>query len=140
LKPPLLTLDFPFIPPSTNHAYTNGAFGRRTLSNKGKAYKKLVTALVTQTVALGPAMSKDRGWMIWITITTSILSKGWPKKAKNRYKTLDASNRVKLLEDAIKDGLGLDDSCTVRLIVEKLEGDDHTRVRFWDMSEGDPLE
>ncbi len=140
MRTPTLTLSFDGIPPSTNHAYRNGAFGRRVLSNVGVAYKKQITSAVTQAVALGPAMSKDRGWMVWITITTSILSKGWPKKAKNRYKTLDATNRIKLLEDAIKDGLGLDDSCTLRFIIEKKEGADHTLARFWDMSEGDPLE
>lgn len=140
MRAPNLTLSFDGIPPSTNHAYRNGAFGRRVLSSVGAAYKKDITARVTQEVALGPPMSKDRGWMVWITVTTSILSQGWPKKAKNRYKTLDATNRIKLIEDAVKDGIGLDDSCTLRFIIEKKEGVDHTLVRFWDLSEGDPLE
>jgi Holliday junction resolvase RusA-like endonuclease len=39
-----------------------------------------------------------------------LLTKGWPKKAKARYKKDDLANRPKLLQDAIVEATSMDDS------------------------------
>jgi len=57
--------------------------------------------------------------------------KGLPDKAKNRYKRVDLSNRVKLLEDSLVTVLGIDDSCFFTLLLRKTEGEEATHIWVW---------
>jgi len=52
----------------------------------------------------------------------ALVNKGWPKKAKTKYKRKDVSNLVKVIEDLLSNCLGVDDSCFLKLTLEKHDG------------------
>jgi Holliday junction resolvase RusA-like endonuclease len=52
----------------------------------------------------------------------SLFNKGWPKKAKTKYKRKDVSNLIKIVEDLLSWCLGIDDSCFLEVSVQKLDG------------------
>jgi Holliday junction resolvase RusA-like endonuclease len=65
---------------------------------------------------------------------SNLRNAGYPKNAKNRYKTVDVSNRIKLLEDAIAEAGGFDDSQIFSLTVEKVESDrEYCEVYIWEI-------
>lgn len=104
---PTFTLHVP-VPPSTNTAYAT-VHGRRVLTRDGRDYKASVTARCSPW-----------GRESWLTMTITITM---PLMFKNgRVRKFDASNRIKLLEDAVCEGLGLDDCWVRKLTVEKVEG------------------
>jgi Holliday junction resolvase RusA-like endonuclease len=100
------------MPPSVNHAYFTGSHGRRVLSTEGKKYKAQVREMFCH---LTP------GSTIWFTLRITLGMALYFKNGKVR--TFDASNRIKLLEDAVFDAIGIDDSRVRRLEVEKTESD-----------------
>lgn len=59
------------------------------------------------------------------------------KRAKSRYKKIDLSNRIKLLEDCLRDFLGVDDSQTFAASQEKHQDPGHERVEIY-VQEVDP--
>lgn len=103
----MLVLQVP-VPPSVNEAYAT-VHGRRVLVSKGRDYKASVTARCSPW-----------GRESWLTMTITITM---PLMFKNgRVRKFDASNRIKLLEDAVCEGLGIDDCWVRKLTVEKVEG------------------
>jgi Holliday junction resolvase RusA-like endonuclease len=52
----------------------------------------------------------------------ALVNKGWPKKAKTKYKRKDVSNLIKIIEDLLSWCLGVDDSCFLEVSVRKLDG------------------
>lgn len=94
----------PFIPPSSNNAY----FQRgkiRVLTSKGKKFKAEVKTYIAQHCQHFMAyFKKDTPYTLIACFNIGrdeLLNKTWPEQAKERYKKYDASNRLKLLEDAI---------------------------------------
>ena len=122
----MLHLHFPNIPISVNQAYESQIVTRnkkriaiRRLSDAGAKYKN---AMKKQVLKEYPEalnfFVEDQPYLLLIEFTFSersaLYSKTWldedPKKrAKNRYKTLDVSNRTKLFEDALAEAVGIDD-------------------------------
>lgn len=112
------------MPPSVNRLYRRAGRGGKTLSDEGKSWKaKALIALGKQWVTVPRSVfKKNVPYELWIRFTyEGVVNKGWPKSSKTRYKRKDVSNYVKLLEDVISEVSGIDDSQTVRLIVEKQE-------------------
>jgi hypothetical protein len=112
---------FPDLPPSVNEMYfTKGK--RRILTSKARAYKQ---RFISEAWEACPDLDRfvrqagDR-WFVLLEIDfyfASLVNKGWltktragKRKAAQRYKRVDASNRVKLLEDAVSECMGIDDS------------------------------
>lgn len=123
------------LPPSTNHAYFNLPRGGRTLTAKGKAYKTGVSSnLIRNHQEALKRIQKDAAYCLAVLLTFSdMYNATWPEKAATRYKKIDVSNRVKLLEDALVDSLGIDDSQFVTVILAKRQGDfESTRILVWD--------
>lgn len=104
------------LPPSENAAYAQ--VGRmRKLTTEAKAWKRRFHDTIweehgdslTEIITL----AEDD---LWIDVGydvhfPSLVNKGWLKgKAKTRYKKSDARTRIKLLEDALSEALGIDDS------------------------------
>ena len=120
-----LSLEFP-MPISTNKAYVTTRSGRRILSSKGKVYKQQVKDIIGQKLALSPNIVPEGPLHLKILLLfLEVENKGWSTgKAKNRYKKIDVSNRVKLLEDAICESLGIDDSMFFSLTVRKRRSPD----------------
>lgn len=125
----------PSLPPSTNHAYFNLPGGGRTLTTKGKKYKRETAAYLSQgypkdLATLKPNMPyllKVRFWF------SDLENKTWPNSAKTRYKRIDASNRLKLLEDVISEVAGIDDSQNLTVVIEKRQAKEEcTEIWMWD--------
>lgn len=137
----------PMLPPSTNHAYITvmkkqgrKSIPMRVLSPAGRRFKKEATAFILKAYGMDLAHLKENvtyGLAIELTFE-ELTNKTWSpdgKGAKNRYKKVDASNRIKLIEDVLVDVSGIDDSQFMTLVVKKQEGDSpSTRLWIWDQS------
>lgn len=128
----MIHLQFPFIPPSANHAYESGLITRgkgrhkkkiitRRLSDEGVRYKSEVKKhLVSNHPQALPFFLPDEPYLLLVDFVfkgrETLHTQSWyeadpRKRAKNRYKRLDVSNRVKLFEDALAEAVGIDDRC-----------------------------
>ena len=123
------------LPPTVNKAYKNIGKGRRALTTEGKSFKRRLIDSVIPRFSVDP-LAKDLiqdNVALDVSITLhlhNIENKGWPKKCKTRYKRIDISNRIKLLEDALFDCFGVDDCNVFRLTVAK-EGVETTPPRSY---------
>ncbi len=108
-----LTFDVP-VPPTTNHAYAT-VNGRRVLSAAGRVFKQEVR-LLARLAANAQEWIPEAPWSLTLRL--------YFPTARRR----DLSNTVKLLEDAISEALGFDDSQIDRLVVERA-GVDKARPR-----------
>lgn len=106
-----LTVD---LPPSDNKIYVSGRRGVRFLSSKANKFK---ISVADQILKL--SYDYDGEWflenieyeVIIRVFFPAIENKGWVKgNAKSRYKKSDATNRQKLVIDAVMEGIGVDDS------------------------------
>ena len=122
------------LPPSVNKAYVTTRSGRRILSAAGKEYKRVVASKVAEHCASRPeTVFSEVPLSLSIDLHLATENKGWSKgTAKTRYKRIDASNRVKLLEDAFFEVLGVDDSLVFYLCVRKVphEGEPYAVVNL----------
>lgn len=137
---------FEGLPPSTNHAYyeqivkARGGKGRlvpvRTLTKEGKAYKLEVTSRIAREYGplLGRHIEQNQAYGVAIQVyLPTLVNKSYPKSAKNRYRKLDADNRLKLFLDALSDGLGIDDCNFLQVGITKCQGPEKTEVWVWKM-------
>lgn len=136
----MIRFDIPGLPPSANNAYANMRGGGRILTPEGRAYKTETRSFITRTYPFQVAqVRQNEPYVLYVRLHfDNIENDGWPKKAKSRYKTIDASNRVKLLEDCVKDACGVDDAQHMIVIVEKRLGAPFTNVFLWNMQEEVP--
>ena len=127
------------LPPSLNELYENAhRFNRKTkrrvsfqkLSDEGVAYKqRFVTQVIPkhmQVIREVKEILEDPNIVAEVTIQvifSSLTTKGWPKRAKNRFRVVDADNRGKITFDCLKEALGVDDSMYFRMSEEKHEGE-----------------
>lgn len=108
----MIYIVLPGLPPSSNNAYITLPTGGRTLSSDGKKYKKdVINHLVKHHAPELKQLKKDAtiGCLIAYGFN-NMYSKGWPKKADNRFRKNDLMNRPKLLQDAICEATSMDDS------------------------------
>lgn len=100
------------LPLSSNQAYWNNPAGGRVLTKAGAAYKAEVKNHIIKNHATETGQLKKDcavGGLVAFGFP-NMLTKNWPGKAKNRFQRLDIDNRVKLLQDAIKEATSMDDS------------------------------
>jgi Holliday junction resolvase RusA-like endonuclease len=123
------------IPPSSNNAYFNLPKGGRKLTAAGEKFKTETEAYVTRN--LQPqirGVKKDHPYGLGILLKMSIFDKR-PGRGQ-RYKKTDATNRIKLLEDAVATAIGIDDSQFVTCIINKIDATaESTEVVIWDLVE-----
>jgi len=134
----MLKIVIPLLPPTTNHAYINNGFGGRKLSAAGKKFKTetKVTVARTHTTQLRDFHPDTPLVILARFFFATLVNEGWPKKAKTRYKKLDVTNRIKLLEDCLAEVLGVDDSCTLTFIPDKCQGTpERTEIYIWSIEE-----
>lgn len=132
----MICLRLSSVPPSSNHAYFNLPRGGRSLSTEGKRYKAETTAQLVRNYPKEMQFFRpNTPYLILVRIHfETILNAGYPKKAESRYKKLDVSNRLKLLEDCLKDAGGIDDSQYLQLVLEKCQGPvEGTTIWAWDL-------
>jgi Holliday junction resolvase RusA-like endonuclease len=131
----MIYLSVPSIPPSSNNAYaTIRGTNKRVLTPEGKAYKiETTTHLVRKYPKEMMAFKKNVPYLLLVRFwIDGILNKGYPKTAESRYKKLDTGNRLKLLEDSLKDACALDDSQNVTLVLQKVQpADGNQKTEIW---------
>lgn len=108
------------LPPSDNKIYFNLKYGGRALTKDATKFKNLVKVKIAKlSVTDIISFKKNIPYRIKIKVFTKLYNKGWPEKAKDRFKRVDTLNRTKLLVDAITEAIGIDDKHIVSAIVEK---------------------
>jgi hypothetical protein len=135
----VIRLEVPWIPPSSNNAYFNLPRGGRSLTKDGTEFLTRTKAhLVRAYPTEMKLFKKDRPYLLVFRFHFEELeNKGFVTgKAKTRYKIFDGGNRTKLLEDALKDAGGIDDSQTVTSIWQKVKGTpEKTLIWAWGVEE-----
>ncbi len=135
----MIRLELPTIPPSSNKAYYDRKGGGRQLSKEGRAFKLEATAhFVRQYPKEMMFWKPNKPYLIVMRFHfETLLNAGFAKgEAKSRYKVFDGGNRTKLLEDALKDAGGIDDSQTLTSIWQKEQADrEYTLIWAWSLEE-----
>jgi Holliday junction resolvase RusA-like endonuclease len=131
----LIRISLAGLPPSSNHAYFNLPRGGRTLTTKGRGYKTETSAFVIRFHQNDiRELKRNHPYGLAVKLVfTNLYNETWPAKASSRYKKVDVSNRVKLLEDSLMDAFGLDDSQILDLHLGKRTGENEfTHILLWD--------
>ena len=137
----MIRLELPWLPPSSNHAYGNGGFGGRVLTAAGRKFLTTTKAHLAQNYRKEMMLFKpNRPFLVFFRFFfEDIENAGFGKgKSKARYKVFDGGNRTKLLEDALKDAGGIDDSQTIASMWEKKHADggpEGTVIWAWSLEE-----
>lgn len=117
---PTLEITVPGRVPSTNHLYAT-AGGRRILSAQGRQYKTAISTLVHATCRHALPLPITP-YALHLTVHDRWrTSNGQPVRA-------DATNRIKVLEDALSEGLGIDDRWFWEVTVTKRDDPYDPRV------------
>ena len=150
----MIHVEVPYFPPSVNHAYfdqviMNSRKGKkfivkRTLTAAGRKFKRELKTWLgkNRQDVLSFFNSPGGEYSILIVLYFEALyNAGWPKKAKARHKKIDASNYIKVLEDALAEAAGHNDSQHVCVSVSKAqvpEGrEPYFRLWAWNSEEED---
>ena len=114
------------LPPSVNNMYIYTARGPRP-SAKMKQFKAKASMEIAKQIPFsGNPLNGDKAHRLTILYyLPALYNKGWPSKAKTRFKRRDVSNLVKVLEDVLAGCLGIDDSCFTEVSIKKLDGPTH---------------
>jgi len=126
------------VPPSSNNAYFNLPKGGRSLTKVGRAYLTETKARLASTYGKEMLFFKpDKPYQIAVRFFFERLENlGWFKgEARNRYKHFDVGNRLKLVEDSLKEAAGIDDSQHLRVLLDKQQGRERTEIWAWDLEE-----
>jgi Holliday junction resolvase RusA-like endonuclease len=112
----------------------------RVLTKDGQKFKNETTALLVRNFPTELKIFKpDTPYcVVGRLYFPDLLNKGWPDKAKTKYKRIDADNRLKLFLDVLKDAAGVDDSAFLDVCAQKYEGPDRTEILVWNMEEECP--
>jgi len=141
----MLKMVIPWLPPSSTHAYFHRPGGGRALSQQGKEFKNSTQAYLAQNYGRDlKGVVPNQPYLVYIRFSLPQLQNatwsGGKKGASTRYKRVDVSNRVKLLEDVLTTVTGVDDANTMVLITQKREGPkEETMVIICDLKEGEAL-
>jgi len=89
-----------------------------------KKFKAKATAELAKQISFGASpLDQNAPYELQLDFYLPVLvNKGWPKKAKTKYKRRDVSNLVKVVEDLLSWCLGVDDSCFLKLTIQKMDG------------------
>lgn len=148
----MIYLTIPGIPPSANEAYSTVLKKKggkiipiRMLSSKAKKYKREAEAFLVRSYPIELRFftpNEPYG------ILVQFLMKGVENKtfgkgkggAQNRYKKIDVSNRLKVVEDVIASAAGVDDSQNMIEIIHKTQHHyEETRIWVWNIAQQGPF-
>jgi len=129
IEPHTLVFHYPQPPPSTNKAYYNRPGGGRGKTKLAERWQARFSGAMAQARLFSVKHLQDSaaiGAIIHLQIylfleAKEVIVEGWtvryvrgPKKgqrkAKSRYKRMEVSNRIKLVEDAVASLIGIDDA------------------------------
>jgi len=125
------------IGPSVNHMYFTLPHGRgkRVLTEEGGAFKNALHTAVTEAWKAAGMPSFEASAKFELEIWCRFPSL-YDKKGK--LIKMDASNRIKVTEDGLMEGLGIDDRQNFRVVITKLEGPAATLMRLYELDEVPP--
>lgn len=133
-----LKIDNVPMPPSVNALYfTKG--NRRILTTEGRIYKDSIKEIMANIAATQRShditLENISLGVSYDFFFKNIESKSWKAgKSANRFRKNDISNRVKVLEDGIVEGLGIDDTQFKHINLSKLQavGDsEYVNIRLY---------
>lgn len=115
----------PFLPPSSNKiyepVYVRGKPRGKRLSSAGRRFKiRAMKTLQEDGRAALINLPEDVPYELTLAIFLErVENKGWSVGKTDRYKKVDITNRVKLVEDTVSEAVGVDDKHNFRIVVEK---------------------
>lgn len=120
----LLTISYPEIPPTSNKLYFKGTQLTAVARKYGEDFSKFMMQNHGAEIL---EMDKGSVYALHLRFYFKVLvNVKWndpktppSKRPKSRYKRIDLSNRIKLLEDCIRDALDIDDAQTFAASQEK---------------------
>lgn len=141
----MIHMVIPGLPPSVNEAYSNiikkGKGKRmvsiRILSAKAKKYKRVTAADLVQRYPAEMMFFKPNvpyGIAVQFAFTELENKTFATGGAQNRYKRVDVSNRLKIIEDVLSEVADIDDSQNLTAIIDKCKHTiEETRIWVWDI-------
>lgn len=118
----ILEFSYPVIPPTSNKLYFRGTMLTAVARKYAEDFSKYMMQRHGAEIL---EMDKDSIYALHLRFFFQSLENArWndprpSKRPKSRYKRLDLSNRIKLLEDCIRDALDIDDAQTFAASQEK---------------------
>jgi Holliday junction resolvase RusA-like endonuclease len=122
-----MLFEFP-MPPSVNALYQRIRGGGLALTDAAKRYRERVKKIVTRQLprlSRFPAQNMETIFLLdidaffnelqnpgWFQVISRGPNKG-KKKAKSRYKKVDADNRIKFAQDALTKAMGINDDAQI---------------------------
>jgi Holliday junction resolvase RusA-like endonuclease len=131
-----LHIVYPELPPTSNKLYFHGdrltgtarEYAERFAHYVAKNYLHLINDLNPEGIY---EISLDFYFPSVVNQSFKNPQVRGPKQAQDRYKKFDLSNRIKLLEDCVRDALGIDDSRTFEMHQRKLHDPLRPRVEIF---------
>ena len=117
---PRLHVWVPLLPPTSNNIYIRHPAGKgRVLSDKARKFKMRAMAAVQKEGRLALLqLQQNVPYRLHLAIFFEQVENK-DSKAGNRYKKMDLSNRMKLIEDTLSKAVGLDDCHNFVTVMEK---------------------
>ena len=121
------------VPPSSNHLYSGKT--RRFITKAGKAYKNRTRSeLAQQWINEQQPSVEDAHMLILRFFLPAVLNGTFGKKggATTRFKRIDLSGLIKIVEDVVVEVTGADDAANLALVPMKLQSDDpRVEIELW---------
>jgi len=126
---PLQTADLGKL--SVNKLYVQRRQGGRALSKTGDKYQRLVMMMLVKEWAMLAACDPQSAYALELVFfLPRVYTKGYPKKAKNKYVAIDAYNFGKFFQDCVAKVSGVDDANHLDVIIRKREDRENPRVEI----------
>lgn len=111
-----LRIVYPEIPPTSNKIYFRGTILTKTAREYAERFAHFMAVNYLHVVS---AFNPNGVYCLSLHFYLPCINETYnnpevkpSKRAKSRYKRMDLSNRIKLLEDCVRDALAIDDSQT----------------------------
>jgi Holliday junction resolvase RusA-like endonuclease len=127
-----LHMTFDRLPPTSNKIYIMGT----KLRTESRQYAEWFAAEARKYMHLFSQMNEQGVFALHLRFYMNLVNASWndltipqSRRAKDRYKRIDLSNRVKLIEDCVRDAISIDDSHTFAASQEKHHEPDESKQR-----------
>jgi Holliday junction resolvase RusA-like endonuclease len=107
-------------------------FPKRSLTPEARAFQSAVKQEVAALALKTPLeFRKDVKYTCIVRVFFGqIENSGWPEKAEDRYKQLDATNRIKLVTDSVSEAININDKHHFSTHVYKDENKEDPHIRI----------
>lgn len=139
----MIHIVYPELPPSSNKIYFRGTILTKRAREYGERFAHfMVKHHGHQLSDLDP----ESAYAVHLRFFfETLVNDGWvqrdkkgQRKASSRFKKIDVSNRIKLVEDCVRDALAIDDSHTFAMSQEKHHNPENPHIEIY-VQEVDPL-